>query len=65
MAILVFSLCSCGEKKKSREQQSGNQLANPKFVERAPAALVEDIRAKYAKSQDKLANIEQSIQALG
>lgn len=30
-----------------------------------PAALVEDIRAKYAKSQDKLANIEQSIQALG
>jgi hypothetical protein len=26
---------------------------------------VEDIRAKYAKSQDKLANIEQSIQALG
>jgi len=43
----------------------GNQLNNPKFVERAPAALVEDIRAKYAKSQDKLANIEQSIQALG
>ena len=31
----------------------------------SPAALVEDIRAKYAKSQDKLANIEQSIQALG
>lgn len=42
-----------------------NQLANPKFVEKAPAALVEDIRAKYARSQDKLANIEQSIQALG
>ena len=41
------------------------QLANPKFVERAPAALVEDIRAKHAKSQDKLANIEQSIRALG
>jgi valyl-tRNA synthetase len=34
-------------------------------VERAPAALVEDIRNKYAKSQDKLANIEQSIKALG
>ena len=31
----------------------------------APAALVEDIRSKRAKSQDKLANIEQSIQALG
>ena len=42
-----------------------NQLNNPKFVERAPAALVEDIRNKYAKSQDKLANIEQSIKALG
>ena len=42
-----------------------NQLNNPKFVERAPAALVEDIRAKHAKSQDKLANIEQSIKALG
>ena len=42
-----------------------NQLNNPKFVERAPAALVEDIRAKHAKSQDKLANIEQSIQTLG
>ena len=35
-----------------------NQLNNPKFVERAPAALVEDIRAKHA-------NIEQSIKALG
>ena len=33
-------------------------------MERAPAALVEDIRNKYAKSQDKLANIEQSIKAL-
>ena len=41
-----------------------NQLNNPKFVERAPAALVEDIRNKHAKSQDKLANIEQSIKAL-
>ena len=42
-----------------------NQLANPKFVERAPAALVEEIRAKRANSQSKLANIEQSIKALG
>ena len=55
------------EKAKAEKELAmfGNQLANPKFVERAPAALVEDIRAKYAKSQDKLANIEQSIQALG
>ena len=29
------------------------------------AALVEEIRNKHAKSQDKLANIEQSIKALG
>ena len=42
-----------------------NQLANPKFVEKAPAALVEETRAKMARSQDKLTNIEQSIQALG
>ena len=28
-------------------------------------ALVEEIRTKFAKSQDKLANIEQSIKALG
>ena len=41
------------------------QLANPKFVEKAPAALVEETRAKAARSQDKLANIEQSIRALG
>ena len=55
------------EKAKAEKELAmfGNQLNNPKFVERAPAALVEDIRAKYAKSQDKLANIEQSIQALG
>ena len=42
-----------------------NQLANPKFVERAPAALVEEIRTKRTNSQSKLANIEQSIKALG
>ena len=42
-----------------------NQLNNPKFVEKAPAALVEEIRAKQAKSLDKLANIDESIRALG
>ena len=41
------------------------QLSNPKFVEKAPAALVEETRAKAARSRDKLANIEQSIRALG
>ena len=55
------------EKAKAEKEMAmfANQLDNPKFVERAPAALVEDIRNKYAKSQDKLANIEQSIKALG
>ena len=42
-----------------------NQLGNPKFVEKAPAALVEEIRAKLAAAQDKNANIKQSITALG
>ena len=55
------------EKAKAEKEMAmfGNQLNNPKFAERAPAALVEEIRAKFAKSQDKLANIEQSIKALG
>ena len=55
------------EKAKAEKEMAmfGNQLNNPKFVERAPAALVEEIRSKFAKSQDKLANIEQSIKALG
>ena len=41
------------------------QLENPKFVEKAPAALVEGTRAKAARSQYKLENIRQSIRALG
>jgi valyl-tRNA synthetase len=55
------------EKAKAEKEMTmfSNQLANPKFVEKAPANLVEDIRAKFARSQDKLANIEQSIRALG
>ena len=55
------------EKAKAEKEMAmfKNQLANPKFIEKAPAALVEETRAKYARSQDKLANIEQSIQALG
>ena len=53
------------EKAEKEANMFRNQLNNPKFVERAPAALVEEIRNKHAKSQDKLANIEQSIQALG
>ena len=61
-------LARLNKEKAKAEKELGmfeNQLNNPKFVERAPAALVEEIRAKHAKSQDKLANIEQSIKALG
>ena len=42
-----------------------NQLGNPKFVEKAPAKLVEDIRSKLAAAEDKKANILQAIEALG
>jgi len=41
-----------------------NQLKNPKFVEKAPAALVEQTRQKLAAAQDKLQNVKQSIAAL-
>ena len=42
-----------------------NQLNNPKFVEKAPAKLVEETRAKLAAAQDKAAKIKESIAALG
>ena len=42
-----------------------NQLNNPKFVEKAPAKLVEETRAKLAAAQDKAAKIKGSIAALG
>ena len=41
------------------------QLANEGFVGKAPAAVVEGIRQKLAKSQDKLAMIQDSLAALG
>jgi valyl-tRNA synthetase len=55
------------EKEKTEKELAmfTNQLGNPKFVEKAPAALVEEIRTKQAKSRDKLENIEQSIKTLG
>ena len=42
-----------------------NQLKNPKFVEKAPAKLVEETRAKLAAAQEKAAKIHESIAALG
>ncbi len=57
------------EKEKAKAEKElamfQKQLANPKFIEKAPAALVEETRAKAARSQDKLENIRQSIRALG
>ena len=41
------------------------QLSNEGFVSKAPAAVVEGIRQKLAKVQDKMAMIEDSLKALG
>ena len=41
------------------------QLSNPGFVNKAPANVVEEIRQKLARSQDKLSNVEESLKALG
>ena len=53
------------EKAEKEANMFRNQLNNPKFVERAPAKLVNETRTKLAASEDKIANINQSIQALG
>ena len=59
----------CNEKTPPRQDAvpdgAGNQLNNPKFVEKAPAKLVEETRAKLAAAQDKAAKIKESIAALG
>ncbi|MCI6640874.1 MAG: valine--tRNA ligase [Pygmaiobacter massiliensis] len=49
-----------------REIASANgKLSNEGFVSKAPAQVVENVRAQLARSQDKKAHIEASIQALG
>ena len=53
------------EKAEKEAKMFRNQLNNPKFVERAPEKLVNETRTKLAASEDKIANINQSIQALG
>ena len=45
--------------------QFSRQLANQGFVNKAPANVVEEIRRKLARAQEKLARVEQSIQGLG
>lgn len=44
--------------------QFGRQLQNQGFVNKAPAHVVEDIRQKLARAEDKLARITQSLAAL-
>ena len=41
------------------------QLANPGFVNKAPANIVEEIRQKLARTEEKLARIEESLAAMG
>ena len=53
------------EKAEKEANMFRNQLNNPKFVERAPEKLVNETRTKLAASEDKIANINQSILALG
>ncbi len=45
--------------------QFSRQLQNQGFVSKAPAHVVEDIRQKLARAEDKLARIGQSLTALG
>ena len=40
------------------------KLSNPRFVEKAPAKVVDDVRAQLAGLQEKLARVEQSLAAL-
>ena len=53
------------EKVQKEIDQFTRQLGNEGFVNKAPAQLVEDIRQKLAARQDKIANIEQALAALG
>ncbi len=45
--------------------QFSRQLQNQGFVSKAPAHVVEDIRQKLARAEEKLARVSQSLAALG
>ena len=53
------------EKVEKEIAQFTRQLSNEGFVSKAPAQVVDGIRQKLANAQDKLANVEQSLAALG
>ena len=56
------------EKEKKAAQKdidfSSGKLNNPGFISKAPAAQIENERAKLAKAEEKMANILKSIEAL-
>lgn len=41
-----------------------SKLGNPRFVEKAPAKVVEDVRSQLADLKEKMARVEQSLAAL-
>ena len=45
--------------------QAEAKLANPQFVERAPAAVVEKERAKAAEFSARLAKLQAQLEDLG
>ena len=61
VARLEKELASCEKEIAS----AGAKLNNQGFVAKAPAQVVENVRAQLARAQDKKAHIQASIQALG
>ena len=61
-------LTRLNKEKAGAEKEIGmfsRQLSNEGFVNKAPANVVEEIRQKLARAQEKLARVEESIAALG
>ena len=61
-------LARLNKEKADAEKEIGmfsRQLSNEGFVNKAPANVVEEIRQKLARAQEKLARVEESIAALG
>ncbi|OUP25799.1 valine--tRNA ligase [Gemmiger sp. An194] len=61
-------LARLNKEKAGAEKEIGmfsRQLSNEGFVNKAPANVVEEIRQKLARAQEKLVRVEESIAALG
>ena len=61
-------LARLNKEKAGAEKEIGmfsRQLSNEGFVNKAPANVVEEIRQKLTRAQEKLARVEESIAALG